>query len=194
MAKGSAFERQVCKDLTSWWLQDAAADVCFWRTAGSGGRATFRKRTGKSTTSAHCGDIAAIDERGKPLMDLFTFELKNGYTGATLHALLDDPHPKATKAATWKAWIAQAEQSRIASGSHHWAIIHHRPKRKTVMMVPYEVFTLLADTELDTPAMTLHLDGEHYSTFLYDEFLDGVTPDDIKDILRVENAAKRIKK
>lgn len=77
--KGSPFEREICLLLTKWWLRDDdPEDTIFWRTAGSGGRATVRGKRGRRTSKQHCGDIAALDDQGRALTDLITFELKRG--------------------------------------------------------------------------------------------------------------------
>lgn len=57
--KGSAFERQVCKDL-SLWLSGGKHDDWFWRSAMSGGRATVGKKAG-NIRSQQAGDISAIE-------------------------------------------------------------------------------------------------------------------------------------
>lgn len=44
--KGSVFEREICKALGRWWT-DGERDDIFWRTAGSGARATCRLERGK---------------------------------------------------------------------------------------------------------------------------------------------------
>jgi len=43
MAKGSSFEREICTILSKWWTNNERDDV-FWRTAGSGARATTRSK------------------------------------------------------------------------------------------------------------------------------------------------------
>lgn len=77
MSKGSTFERKICKDLSLWWTNNKRSDI-FWRTAGSGARATTRRKKGKSTANSE-GDILAIDNIGQPLIDMTTIELKKGY-------------------------------------------------------------------------------------------------------------------
>lgn len=74
-AKGSSFERQVCKDLSRWLSRGMREDL-FWRSAMSGGRATVRmKRGGKA--ASQLGDITAIDTQGQRLTDRFVIECKS---------------------------------------------------------------------------------------------------------------------
>ncbi len=78
-SKGSAFERQVCKQLSLWWT-DWERDDIYWRTSQSGGRATSRTKAGK-TTAGQYGDITCVDPDGvgSELTKLFSIELKKGY-------------------------------------------------------------------------------------------------------------------
>ena len=67
-AKGSQFERTVCKDLSLWWTKGKRDDV-FWRTSGSGARAKTRSKTGEKTFGQY-GDVQATDPIGQPLICL----------------------------------------------------------------------------------------------------------------------------
>ena len=80
--KGSAFERQICKELSLWWTYEDRDDI-FWRTSNSGGRAIRRSKKKKQTFGQY-GDIQAVDPIGQPLMDVLTFELKCGYPGVSV--------------------------------------------------------------------------------------------------------------
>lgn len=74
-AKGSAFERQICKDL-SLWITKGARDDCLWRSAMSGGRATVSGRKGKGIAHA-AGDICAIHPDGHRLINDYFVECKS---------------------------------------------------------------------------------------------------------------------
>lgn len=77
--KGSTFERGMCKRLSMWFSHNERDDI-FWRTAGSGARATIRMKNSGKMTSDSAGDICAIHPSAKPLTRLCIFELKRGYT------------------------------------------------------------------------------------------------------------------
>lgn len=141
MAKGSAFEREICRALTDWWTRDPESDVLFWRTAMSGGRATVRRKKGKKTTKSHCGDIGALTDEGKPLTDLITFELKRGYRSANLHDLLDRTENSAIQ--TYEGWINQAKAAADAAGTPFWAIIHKRDRKEITLLVPQKLLDKL---------------------------------------------------
>ncbi len=72
-AKGSAFEREVCKVISS-ILTDKQEDIACWRTAGSGGMATTRtkKKIKSAFTVIQSGDITQVLPQGVyPKLDSF---------------------------------------------------------------------------------------------------------------------------
>lgn len=77
--KGSEFEREISKRLSLWW-SDGKRDDIFWRTSGSGARATTRRKKSQKTAYEY-GDITFTDPDGKPFIDYFLVELKRGYSG-----------------------------------------------------------------------------------------------------------------
>lgn len=73
--KGAAFERYCCKRL-SLWLTKGQRDDCMWRTAMSGGRATFQLKQ-HIINSAQAGDINAISAEAMELCERCLFECKH---------------------------------------------------------------------------------------------------------------------
>lgn len=78
MGKGGSFEREMCKKFSLWWTEGQRDDI-FWRTAGSGARATVRAKKGQGTKNSY-GDMMAIDPIGEPLLKVVTVEFKRGYS------------------------------------------------------------------------------------------------------------------
>ncbi|HWY34910.1 MAG TPA: hypothetical protein VNX68_09700 [Nitrosopumilaceae archaeon] len=74
-AKGSQFERDVCKKL-SLWISDGKNENLLWRSAMSGGRSTVMNKSGK-TNKEQAGDISATGREGHDLIDKFYIECKN---------------------------------------------------------------------------------------------------------------------
>lgn len=75
-AKGGSFERSIAVRL-SLWVSGHKRDDLFWRTASSGGRATFHNKSSTNAKLAHqAGDIAAIHPDGRLLLELFLVECK----------------------------------------------------------------------------------------------------------------------
>jgi hypothetical protein len=139
MAKGSEFERQICKQLSLWWSNNKRDDI-YWRTSNSGGRATVRAKKG-GTTKGQYGDVCATDPIGQPLLDLITLELKRGYPKANLHDLLDRTERSAQ--GLFEKWINKAMVDSEKSGSAYWAIISRRNNRDALITMPWELFTKL---------------------------------------------------
>jgi hypothetical protein len=73
-AKGSAFEREICKALSLYVTQGEMDDV-FWRSAMSGGRATVS--AAKSKLLSHVsGDLCATHPRGYGFIEKYYVECK----------------------------------------------------------------------------------------------------------------------
>ncbi len=71
--KGPNFERAFCKTLSK-WVSNGTDENIYWRSVGSGGRATRKQ------LSVHLGDVACFPEKvnlGQWFLDLFVVELKN---------------------------------------------------------------------------------------------------------------------
>lgn len=133
--KGSVFEREICKALGRWWSGGERDDI-FWRTAGSGGRATCRFRKGQSTAGQY-GDVSAIDSIGEPLLQVFSIELKRGYSANSFGDMFD--FPAKAKKQKWEVFYSQAKASAEASGARYWMLIWRRDRRKALVFMPLEV-------------------------------------------------------
>lgn len=83
--KGSAFERQICKELSLWISHDKRKDI-FWRSAMSGGRSTVAAKSGDKL-SAQSGDISAVSSLGFNFIEKFMIECKF-YKNLELAALI----------------------------------------------------------------------------------------------------------
>ena len=177
MAKGSSFERDICKQLSLWWT-DYKRDDVFWRTAGSGARATVRSKKKKGTFGQH-GDVQATDPIGQPLMDIFSIELKRGYTQATASNAFDAS--KQTKKHIFLEFVEQAEQSRAGSSSRFWMLIHKRDRRETLVTIPYTAAKILRLRKL--PHILMSTDGYGILQIKFSAFLKKVTPDKIRSMI-----------
>lgn len=140
--KGNVFEREICRCLSLWWTDNESDDV-FWRTPGSGARATVRSQKGRLTPN-HYGDVCSVDDRGLLLTNQFVIELKRGYASkpATIADLLDC---YSSSTPYWSKWITKAQnQSRLLpSASQSWMIIAKRDQREAIVCLPTSVVTRL---------------------------------------------------
>lgn len=136
--KGSAFERDICRKLSLWWTQKEKEprDDIFWRTAGSGARATTRSKKNKKTANSD-GDIAALDPIGAPLLHIVTIECKRGYGTKTIADLFDSSKKAAVQ--EYEKWILQAEQSKCNADTLSWLLIVRRNGREALAIFPQKL-------------------------------------------------------
>ncbi len=139
MAKGSSFEREICKLLSLWWTKDKRDDI-FWRTAGSGAMAKVRSKVGKKTFGQG-GDVQATDPIGQPLIDVCSIELKRGYSKSTSSQLIDKPDGAAEQ--QYEKFIGQAIEDRKNSDAHTWVLIVKRDRRRTLIFIPRHFYRSL---------------------------------------------------
>jgi len=123
MAKGGAFENELCKRFSLWWSKGMRQDI-FERTRGSGSKFTCGiKRGEQDKTSNWAGDMMACDPIGKPLVDYFFFEFKTGYAKAGLSVLnILDKKRKIEKPILLK-WWEKAQEERKKSGRKETLIV-----------------------------------------------------------------------
>ncbi len=126
-SKGSAFEREICQKLSIWWSSKNDDDL-FWRSAGSGSRATMRGRKGKQT-KGQGGDIVATDGRGAAFLRFFSVELKRGYNHVCPFDFIDKP----SKKSEFAEWVKQATQSARDAHVPNWLLIHKRDRHEAVV-------------------------------------------------------------
>ena len=98
--KGFPFEREMAKRLSLWWTEDERDDV-IWRSDASGGRATIRRKAGKSLKGQH-GDLCSTDPCSAPLFAATIIECKRGYGRWSLLDALD--RSATSKPSTTRCW------------------------------------------------------------------------------------------
>ncbi len=175
--KGSKFEREICVKLSQWWTNGERDDI-FWRTGGSGGRAKIRGRRGKDTKNQH-GDICALDPIGQPLIDLITFELKNGYPGYSLMDLLDKRTVgKKIGKGVYEGWLEQAEESAEGAKSLYWMIIVKRNAKVPLAIFPMGLTSMVLEgsTIFKKPLFILSLEKITLQVVPLERFLTQVSP------------------
>lgn len=190
-AKGSAFERWFCKELSLWWTKDQSEPRtdCFWRTAGSGARATMRGKKGQKTAGGY-GDVAATDSDGGPLTFLLVLEIKRGYSKATLQDLLDSPKKAAEQ--TYSAWVKQAKDSCSLAGAFSWAIVCRRDRREPLILIENDFWVELRAAGALNPSprrllqLYFELDGVNHTIIVMQlaSFFESVHPDHIKKLAK----------
>ena len=185
MKKGSAFEREICKKISLWWSEGQREDI-YWRTSGSGARATQRSKSKKKTYGQY-GDVQAVDPIGEPLTKLCTIEIKRGYSKYTFADLLEKAQNPKVKICLMQQFIEQAEKSCEEAHTYAWLIISKRNGRTPIVSMPYYLYNRL-QCGLNCPYGRIKFensDGDAQSIFIttLDELLD-ISPDVFKGLYR----------
>ena len=182
--KGGEFERKVCKDLSLWWTSGARDDV-FWRTHNSGGRASVRKIRGKHT-AGQFGDICSTDPCSECFTKVLTVETKIGYGRASIADLLEKTDDSAEQ--IYEKWIKQAVLEQRSAGVFAWLLIHKKPFRETVLIMPEQLYSRLKRRFIGTaPVVRAMIEIRdlgciRITCLLYETWLSQVAPKDIEQI------------
>lgn len=168
--KGPAFERDTCKALSLWWTNNEDDDV-FYRTSGSGGRATARRKLGKKTPNEY-GDIGFKRVMGKPFVSVFLCELKRGYT-ADISVLDFIDSLKGRKAPLLQQWWNKAEGERTDAERKYTLIIFRRDRHRACIMISLECYNELTDLCLKFSGTFISID-QNYVIIRLEEFMQWV--------------------
>jgi len=188
MAKGSVFERTICSEL-SWWWSEGKTDSVFWRTGGSGARATVRSRKQKQTANQF-GDVGLTDISGAPLLRLLVFSLKRGYSRSTSHDILD--RLRHQRQPEWGQWFNEIAATATAARIPYWAVIARRDQREAVVFFPSTLMVILRKVGAfaEYPRPSLVLEAECGGTVFrvtgmqLETFFSGVKPEHLRKVLR----------
>ena len=171
MAKGSDFEREICKQLSLWWTNQERDDV-FWRTAGSGARHTVRKKAGKTTANQE-GDICATDPIGQPLIDILTIELKKGYNSWNLKEILDTEKKNKTIVDFWRQCIREQE-GRNCQG---WWLITRQDRKHKLLFFNDGFYRLYRENNnLPSEYIRVTWESQYIYCLAFDQFLAETDP------------------
>ena len=183
-AKGSSFERKLCKELSLWWTHGEREDV-FWRSAGSGARATNAHRSGGSIANAE-GDIVYSDAIGKPFTDFFCIELKTGYGDWSVMDLLESNQ----KVTQFEKFWEQVSESALHCKAFP-LLIYRKDRKNTIIAIEFEALEHLYSNEeafqslVDVPRVDLNIPYRLGRIYLYklEDFLEAIKPAYIKEIV-----------
>lgn len=183
-AKGSSFERKLCKELSLWWTHGEREDV-FWRSAGSGARATNAHRSGGSIANAE-GDIVYSDAIGKPFTDFFCIELKTGYGDWSVMDLLETNQ----KVTQFEKFWEQVSESALHSKAFP-LLIYRKDRRNTIVAFDFEAWRQIYNHKkasqalVDVPHIDLHIPYRLGRVYIYklEDFFEALKPEYLKEIV-----------
>lgn len=180
--KGFPYERKMAKVLSLWWTDGLNQDI-FWRTAGSGGRATNRKKLTGEALKYSYGDIGFLDPIGKPFIDFFLLELKKGYTKDIDPLSIVDSKKKKHLLFEWwdKAEIERQESERKKS-----LIIFERDRHKSCVMIDFHFMSKLIDYygTFQHSTLTIERNTDCYLSIVsFNDFFNWFDPEYVKEHL-----------
>lgn len=174
-SKGSAFERQVAKDLSLWWTKGERDDI-FWRSQTSGARATQRKKQGKSTANQD-GDLTAMDVIGQPLISKLSIELKCGYPAFNLEGVVNRPRAKKT---VLREFLEQCKRE-VEGTDRLWWLIVKQNLKEVILIFPISFNTFLREKNClkwkRLPHLTLKFEEWEITVVRFHEFLQVINPE-----------------
>jgi hypothetical protein len=191
-SKGGAFERFMAKDISLWWSNGERDDI-FWRTSGSGARATTRRKSFLPTANSY-GDLGTDDPIGKPLTDLILFEFKKGYSKEIqILSFLDLPKRRGAiemKDPILLRWWKKAEEERQYAKRKFVNIIFRRDDKEIVVMCSegFMFHLRVINKSLERPPIIT------YRKDLSEEGLCFIKYEDWKKYVSIENINEELKR
>lgn len=176
--KGAKFERDISRAISMWWTKGKRDDV-FWRTPGSGARATARAGRGKSSLSGH-GDIHFVHPTGRALCELCVIELKTGYSHVDLFGLMVNRH----KADTWQKWLKQVKRQQKEAGTRYWLLVVRILHKHVLAVLPFGLYYELLQCGSFRENVPDHVfvKGKGLVVMLLDSFFQCVSPKHIREL------------
>ncbi len=135
-AKGSSFERDVCKKLSLYITNGERAD-CLWRSSMSGGRATIQIKKGQEN-KAQVGDISSIDILSHKFISSFYVECKHYRTLDLVPGLV---HSRGALHSFWVKLVKDAKEAKkcpalIAKQNHLPTLLLVSPLGASLLNIP----------------------------------------------------------
>ena len=186
--KGFAYERKVAKEL-SLWFSDGENPNIFWRTAGSGGRASRQK----AFLGASYGDIGLLDPVGEPLLRIVTWELKKGYTkDLDIIDLLDGKTANMFEK-FWLKACKDADQAFVAGWGSAPFLVIRRNNKMPLLVMHYAFHLKLIDycgPMKEGPLASLRKGNILIRIMRLNDFLDWCSPGVFYDLYKAKRFAE----
>jgi hypothetical protein len=161
--KGGKYERDISKLLSSWWT-DGEDESVFWRTSGSGAKATVNHKK-KAINFNYYGDIGYRDSIGAPFIERACIECKHYKEFYIMDILKDNKNPSEFE----KFW----EEAKFEAGqSNRWSILITKKNYfPDLIMIEEDIF--LFDDKFESEEKLIYDNGV---VVVLDKFLDRVKP------------------
>ena len=168
-AKGSAYEREIAKTLTK-WCSGQDKEYWFWRSPSSGAVSTITEGNGEIA-----GDIIALKPEGTFLTSKFSIEVKVGYPTSNFHK-----HLKKVKNDEIRDFWSQCCND--ADRADKLPMLIYKKKQYNALIG----VSVINDKLKEIPSLIMtwgdYNDLPICHFFDLEEFLNTVTPEDIKNL------------
>jgi len=168
-AKGSGYERDICKMLTM-WLTGKDKPYVWWRSPSSGALATITAQNPNLT-----GDIISVLPEGNFLTDRFSIEIKTGYPKSSFNKFFSNAKNNEIEM-FWKQAVNDASKS-----NKEPMMIYKKDRKEPLIFLREVVKNKLPQLE-ELNYFILKFNSERVVVFNTNEFFTKTKPSDIMEI------------
>lgn len=165
-AKGSGYERTICKMLTK-WLTGKDKPYVWWRSPSSGALATITAQNPNLS-----GDIISVLPEGHFLTDIFSIEIKAGYPKSSFHKFF-----KGVKNNEILQFWEQSKKDCVQSKKQPM-VIYKKDRQVPLIFFPDIIKSFFQQLE-DVTYFTINHKDEKIICMKMDDFFTNVSADDI---------------
>lgn len=169
-AKGSGYERDICKMLTE-WVSGKTKPYIWWRSPSSGALATITAQNPNLT-----GDIIAVTPEGNFLTDKFSIEVKTGYPSSSFTKFFSGVKNNEI-ADFWKQACKDSLQSKKEP-----MLIFKQDRREPLIFINERVKNKFPQLD-DINYFLLSFGGQKVVVFNVKEFFTKIRPSDIMNMV-----------
>ena len=165
-AKGSGYERTICKMLTK-WKSGKEKPYIWWRSPSSGALATITAQNPDLT-----GDIISVLPEGHFLTDLFSIEIKAGYPKSSFHKFFKKVKNNEILQ-FWEQSLKDCEQSKKEP-----MVIYKKDRQNPLLFIREQIFNKFKQLEL-IDYFVIKTGSYKICCMTMKDFFTNVSPDDI---------------
>lgn len=165
-AKGSGYERTICKMLTK-WLTGKEKPYVYWRSPSSGALATITAQNPNLT-----GDIISVLPEGNFLTDIFSIEVKAGYPKSSFNKFFKDIKNNELMQ-FWEQSLKDCVQSKKEP-----MVLYKKDRKEPLIFLNEHIKNHFPKLE-DVNYFVINVCNQRICCLNMSEFFTNVSPDDI---------------
>jgi len=168
-AKGSGYERDICKMLTT-WLTGKDKPYVWWRSPSSGALATITAQNPNLT-----GDIISVLPEGNFLTDKFSIEIKTGYPKSSFNKFFSGAKNNELEM-FWKQATVDATKS-----NKEPMLVYKKDRKEPLLFIREYVKDKFPQLE-ELNYFIVKFGNERIGVFNTDAFFTKIKPSDIMEM------------